>query len=319
MKFGKTLSQHRDEQGSHYANFYMDYKGMKRCIKEAKAKGISAQPEVKEISEILYMELEKLNNASDLIFKTLNTKVDRMLAGRAPSEPSDVQKAKGEVEFMRSFMHINYWAFAKSTKKCDKVLGTAYQNWFMPEVVKSDFRNLDLDPILAKVMRMESGKTEPAPTAQAQAGTLQRKSRSDNEASTQTCLSKVKEKWTQLTTPVVNPNSLLRVDVKTTLSNERTAIRWLRTAVALASLSAFLLSREASAAKVDGLLLGCLALMFCYLPVKVFWKRSTGFSNTKLEMEGADMKMPQVLGGSVMFVFMTILFVDVFVTEREFA
>eukprot|EP00971_Amphidinium_carterae_P228471 4531677-Amphidinium_carterae.1 len=26
----------------------MDYKGMKRCIKEAKAKGISAQPEVKE-------------------------------------------------------------------------------------------------------------------------------------------------------------------------------------------------------------------------------------------------------------------------------
>mmetsp|Transcript_45378 Transcript_45378/g.82917 ORF Transcript_45378/g.82917 Transcript_45378/m.82917 type:complete len:320 (+) Transcript_45378:60-1019(+) len=318
MKFGKTLAQHRDEQGSNYANFYMDYKGMKRCIKESKAKGISGQPEVKEISEILYMELEKLNNASDLIFKTLNTKVDRMLAGRAPSEPADVEKVKGEVEFMRSFMNINFWAFAKITKKCDKVLGTAYQNWFMPEVVKSDFRNLDLDPILAKVMRMESGSTEPIPAAQAQAGTLQRNRPSNKEAKEATCLSKVSERWRKFTTPVVNPNSLLRVDVKTTLSNERTAIRWLRTAVALASISAFLLSREGLTAKVDGLLLGCLALVFCYLPVKVFWKRSTGFSNTKLEMEDADMKLPQVLGGSVMLVFTTILLVDVLFTERDF-
>jgi hypothetical protein len=95
--------------------------------------------------------------------------------------------------------------------------------------------------------------------------------------------------------PVEKPEATLRVDVKTPLANERTMLRWMRSAVMISSVSALLSSKRDDASQINGFLLGLAALLFLFWPLLVYRRRSLGFANL-LHGEKVDRVLPQALG-----------------------
>mmetsp|Transcript_36653 Transcript_36653/g.116663 ORF Transcript_36653/g.116663 Transcript_36653/m.116663 type:complete len:642 (-) Transcript_36653:84-2009(-) len=107
---------------------------------------------------------------------------------------------------------------------------------------------------------------------------------------------------------VVDPKLL--VDLKTPLASERTAIRWYRSAVLLASLSGLLLAGETGAAQVNGALLGLSGALFVALPAVQFWKRSLEFAHPVASQPKVDRTLPKVLAGTLAVTFSAALCVD---------
>ena len=66
----------------------------------------------------------------------------------------------------------------------------------------------------------------------------------------------------------------LRVDMKTLLASERTILRWLRSAILLSTLSAYLTSQDGDAARLNGFLLALVATLFSIWPAMAFYRRS---------------------------------------------
>lgn len=102
----------------------------------------------------------------------------------------------------------------------------------------------------------------------------------------------------------------LRVDLKTPLANERTLLRWLRSAVLLASLSALLSSSTADpASQLNGLLLSSLALLFCFWPVLIFRRRSFEYAEgqAKTGQPKADRALPQAMALSLIVILCAVL------------
>mmetsp|Transcript_19584 Transcript_19584/g.45540 ORF Transcript_19584/g.45540 Transcript_19584/m.45540 type:complete len:324 (+) Transcript_19584:117-1088(+) len=317
MKFGKRIAEHRDLQGGAYAAYYMDYEGLKEGIKNASDQD-NSQESLEALAKILDDELRRVNTGAKILSRFVEETVQNMTSGVAPTTKQDIENIRAKVEYLRSFADINYSAFVKGTKKCDKVCLTDFQTKFLPQVDDSDFRKLDLDSKLKEVDALARRKP-PAKVPEAGAGSASSGRRgSPLKGLLETEAAKAAQKtWKDFATAGIDENKALQVDVKTVLSNERTVLRWLRIAVALASLSAFLTTRDHPAEKLDGFMVGFLALIICFWPVRVFWKRSIDFANTRLEMERVEKGLTQVLALSMIIVFSLVLAGDIFLVDRS--
>eukprot|EP00931_Biecheleriopsis_adriatica_P103960 TRINITY_DN7872_c1_g1_i1.p1 TRINITY_DN7872_c1_g1~~TRINITY_DN7872_c1_g1_i1.p1 ORF type:complete len:674 (-),score=142.90 TRINITY_DN7872_c1_g1_i1:35-2056(-) len=92
------------------------------------------------------------------------------------------------------------------------------------------------------------------------------------------------------------PAKDLLVDCKTPLSNERTVLRWFRSAVLLASLSALLSSSAGISNQLNGLLLGGVAVLFVFWPLAHFDRRSREIEKPWVSGQpAAHRTMPQAL------------------------
>eukprot|EP00439_Symbiodinium_sp_Y106_P035335 s3549_g4.t1 len=101
------------------------------------------------------------------------------------------------------------------------------------------------------------------------------------------------------------------LDPKVPLAVERTLLRWLRSAVILASLSAFLMGLRNKAARVNGGLLAVAAMIMVTVPVFKFLRRSLDVSKAKAIQPMTDRSLVQVIGALMAGVLLTVLLVDI--------
>merc|ERR1712217_131357 len=108
------------------------------------------------------------------------------------------------------------------------------------------------------------------------------------------------------------PDAALKVDLKTPLANERTLLRWLRSAVLLTAVSALLSSSPNDAAKLNGILLGGVALLFVFWPTCTFQRHSLQFkqASSTTGQPQAERTMPQVLALSLVCILAAALVVE---------
>lgn len=102
----------------------------------------------------------------------------------------------------------------------------------------------------------------------------------------------------------------LTIDSKTPMANERTLLRWLRSAVLLSGLSAFLSASKQQAAQINGMFLSFLALIFTLAPLWSYWVRSKEISSAKPSQPQQDYFLQQMLGWSLIVVLSLTLSVD---------
>mmetsp|Transcript_61992 Transcript_61992/g.115910 ORF Transcript_61992/g.115910 Transcript_61992/m.115910 type:complete len:136 (-) Transcript_61992:64-471(-) len=100
------------------------------------------------------------------------------------------------------------------------------------------------------------------------------------------------------------------LDPKVPLAIERTLLRWLRSAVILASLSAFLLGLGNKASRVNAGLLAAVAVMMTVVPVFKFLRRSLDVSKAKSVQPMTDRALVQAVGYLLSGVLLTVLLVD---------
>merc|ERR1712014_351791 len=91
----------------------------------------------------------------------------------------------------------------------------------------------------------------------------------------------------------------LRVDAKTPMANERTLLRWLRSAVLLSALSAFLSSCAELGSRINGFLLALVSLLFVFGPLASFRHRSQEIGDPKAKKPRQDYVLQQMLGWSL--------------------
>jgi len=155
--------------------------------------------------------------------------------------------------------------------------------------------------------------TVPAEAARSQAATSEsvEPTSAEQPASSSSFLRRL---CSQITKPFEDPahELALRVDAKTPMANERTLLRWLRSAVMLSTLSAFLSSREELGARVNGLLLALLSLLFIFGPLAAFRQRSLEFADPKAKKPRPDYVLQQMLGWSLTLILASSLAVDWF-------
>lgn len=105
-----------------------------------------------------------------------------------------------------------------------------------------------------------------------------------------------------------NGEDLLLVDCKTPTSNERTVLRWFRSAVMMLSVSAFLTSNDGFANQINGLLLGAVALLCVFWPLSLFHQRSAMIQKPRgLGQPATDRAMPQALGFALASILTSVL------------
>eukprot|EP00929_Paragymnodinium_shiwhaense_P053677 TRINITY_DN2688_c0_g1_i2.p1 TRINITY_DN2688_c0_g1~~TRINITY_DN2688_c0_g1_i2.p1 ORF type:complete len:722 (-),score=173.05 TRINITY_DN2688_c0_g1_i2:226-2391(-) len=109
----------------------------------------------------------------------------------------------------------------------------------------------------------------------------------------------------------------LRVDAKTPMANERTLLRWLRSAVLLSSLSAFLSSRSDSASRINGVLMALLSLLFVFGPLTIFRGRSLEMADAKAKKPSQDYLLQQLFGWSLALILMSTLVVDCLTRDMD--
>mmetsp|Transcript_75351 Transcript_75351/g.199951 ORF Transcript_75351/g.199951 Transcript_75351/m.199951 type:complete len:126 (+) Transcript_75351:103-480(+) len=104
----------------------------------------------------------------------------------------------------------------------------------------------------------------------------------------------------------------LRVDLKTTLANERTVLRWMRSAVMLGGLATFLLNFKGDVkTQLNGLLLSVVAVFFTCWPLKDFLYRSRAYRDLSLQRQPkVDQTLPKVLSVSLGGILSAILIVE---------
>eukprot|EP00930_Biecheleria_cincta_P066417 TRINITY_DN52521_c0_g1_i1.p1 TRINITY_DN52521_c0_g1~~TRINITY_DN52521_c0_g1_i1.p1 ORF type:complete len:155 (+),score=34.75 TRINITY_DN52521_c0_g1_i1:43-465(+) len=109
----------------------------------------------------------------------------------------------------------------------------------------------------------------------------------------------------------VNKDAKLQTDCKVPLSIERTLLRWLRSAVLLSSLSAFLISTRDAASVVNGLLMALLSLVFVLVPLGKFVRRSLDLSKAVAVQPMTDRGLVKAMGISLASILGGILVVNV--------
>eukprot|EP00442_Polarella_glacialis_P056368 CAMPEP_0115067820 /NCGR_PEP_ID=MMETSP0227-20121206/11617_1 /TAXON_ID=89957 /ORGANISM="Polarella glacialis, Strain CCMP 1383" /LENGTH=141 /DNA_ID=CAMNT_0002453959 /DNA_START=55 /DNA_END=480 /DNA_ORIENTATION=- len=115
----------------------------------------------------------------------------------------------------------------------------------------------------------------------------------------------------------VNKDSNLKTDSKVPLAIERTLLRWLRSAVILSSLSAFLSSFSDMASKVNGALLGVVALLFVFLPLFKFVRRSLDLTKAVAKQPMTDRYLVDLMAMSTATILLAVLCVDMAFNERS--
>eukprot|EP00933_Yihiella_yeosuensis_P036830 TRINITY_DN30646_c0_g1_i1.p1 TRINITY_DN30646_c0_g1~~TRINITY_DN30646_c0_g1_i1.p1 ORF type:complete len:131 (+),score=17.86 TRINITY_DN30646_c0_g1_i1:85-477(+) len=103
----------------------------------------------------------------------------------------------------------------------------------------------------------------------------------------------------------------IKTDAKVPLSAERTLLRWLRSAVILSSLSAFLSSLPEKASQVNGLLLGIVALLFVIIPGVKYVRRSLDLTKAQAVQPKVDRALVDVLSFATATVLTAVLMVDI--------
>ncbi|CAK9049505.1 unnamed protein product [Durusdinium trenchii] len=104
------------------------------------------------------------------------------------------------------------------------------------------------------------------------------------------------------------------------MSNERTVLRWFRSAVMMLSVSAFLTSTPGFASQINGMLLAAIALLCVFWPWRLFyrrhklvdWEPSRSMMVKKplgIGQPATDRAMPQVLGLSLASVLASVIVV----------
>lgn len=104
----------------------------------------------------------------------------------------------------------------------------------------------------------------------------------------------------------------LRVDPKTPMANERTLLRWLRSAAFLTTLSAFLASQSDSASQLNALLLAFVSLLFVFWPLFMFCRRSHDISSASAlsRQPKVDRALPQALALSLVVILLAVLLIQ---------
>jgi uncharacterized membrane protein YidH (DUF202 family) len=105
-------------------------------------------------------------------------------------------------------------------------------------------------------------------------------------------------------------DAVLRVEVKTPMANERTLLRWLRSAVLLSTLSAFLSSRQHTASQLNGVLLAGVSLLFVFWPMSVFRQRSLDLAKSTSRQPVTDKTLSQVLALSLITMLVCVLIIQ---------
>mmetsp|Transcript_68538 Transcript_68538/g.107144 ORF Transcript_68538/g.107144 Transcript_68538/m.107144 type:complete len:384 (+) Transcript_68538:106-1257(+) len=305
-----------------------------------------------QFKELLRHELEKINNFVELQYEVINGELKAWLRltseGRREIEERDISKLDklaSDIATLDVFIQANFTGFQKIVKKCDKRCGTAYMSWFMPNVEAAPFRQWDLDVLKAQLDKLRSrqggssggppqlapiletpspdkaevvpdaGQASVAPSAVEKApsstGFL---SKSFND-----CLVAFGLKQTSGQSQAATADTLLRVEVKTPLANERTLLRWLRSAVLLSTLSAFLSSGQHPASQVNGLLMAGVSLLFVFWPAGVFWQRSSDLAKVPSKQPVTDKTLSQVLAFALITILASVLIIQAFVEAAEVA
>merc|ERR1711972_529965 len=105
-------------------------------------------------------------------------------------------------------------------------------------------------------------------------------------------------------------DAVLRVEVKTPMANERTLLRWLRSAVLLSTLSAFLSSRQNTASQLNGVLLAGVSLLLVFWPMSVFIQRSLDLARVPSRQPVTDKTLSQVLALSLITMLVCVLIIQ---------
>ncbi|CAE7380407.1 unnamed protein product, partial [Symbiodinium sp. CCMP2456] len=127
-----------------------------------------------------------------------------------------------------------------------------------------------------------------------------------------TCFADVSELFRDWREVIADPKKDKKLlDAKVPLAVERTLLRWLRSAVILASLSAFLMGLGNKAARVNGGLLAVAAMIMVTVPVFKFLRRSLDVSKAKAIQPMTDRSLVQVIGALMAGVLLTVLLVDI--------
>lgn len=132
MKFAKRLEA---EAERHWLKFYIDYKGLKKCIKkDIDDEDISSS----SFQDLLHSELEKVStfyqSQEDLVQFTMKRfvkrlgKISQMQCGAADELVSIFHDLKRDVLDLNKFVVLNYVAVIKAVKKRNKRIVTASLN-----------------------------------------------------------------------------------------------------------------------------------------------------------------------------------------------
>lgn len=102
----------------------------------------------------------------------------------------------------------------------------------------------------------------------------------------------------------------LKIDCKTPMAIERTLLRWMRSTVMLASLSALLLSGTTFAMQVNGALIGLVSILFVILPARDFIRRSKVLSDPKAKQPKVDRAVIGILSWSLSAILLATVMVS---------
>lgn len=305
-----------------------------------------------QFKELLRHELEKINNFVDLQYEVINGELKTWLRfssdGLRELQGKDIEKLDKlatDIATLDVFVQANFTGFQKILKKCDKRYGTAYKSWFMPNVEAAPFMQWDLDVLKEQLEKLRcrqggsSGGPPPlVPIIEAATPVVVPETTHANKTSVvetpaastvvaspsffrrslNGCLGVLGLKQSGTRGNALDDPSL-RVEVKTPLANERTLLRWLRSAVLLSTLSAFLSSSHHPASQVNGLLMAGLSLLYVVWPAGVFYHRSVEMAQVPHKQPVTDKTLSQVLAFALIAILVCVLVIQAFVDAIEVA
>lgn len=182
MKFGRQLSELVDPK---FRTYCVAYNMLKTLIRETDVKTGKMIQTIQDVTsaavpylppapaeqlptvlfqEALMDELEKVNRFSELEQETILTdlrSVIRRIYSVDRSSPSfedalnpireEVDRIAAEVCAFAGFVNLNYTAFRKITKKESKVHRSSNATWFMANVARAPFMNVDFERLLTAI------------------------------------------------------------------------------------------------------------------------------------------------------------------------
>jgi SPX domain protein involved in polyphosphate accumulation len=182
MKFGRQLSELVDPK---FRTYCVAYNMLKTLIRETDSKTGKTIQTIQDVTsaavpylppapaeqlptvlfqDVLMSELDKINRFSDLEQETILNdlravvrriySVDRSSASfEAAIVPirEEVDRIASEVCSFAGFVNINYTAFRKITKKESKVHRSSNAAWFMANVARAPFMNVDFERLLSAI------------------------------------------------------------------------------------------------------------------------------------------------------------------------
>ena len=182
MKFGRQLSELVDPK---FRTYCVSYNMLKTFIRDPDVKTGKVIQTIQDVTsaavpylphapaeqipsvlfqEALGGELEKVNRFSELEQEAILTDLRGVIrriygldrsspsfAGAAESISSEVDRIAEEACAFAGFVNLNYTAFRKITKKEAKVHRTSSAAWFMANVARAAFMNVDFERLLSAI------------------------------------------------------------------------------------------------------------------------------------------------------------------------